>query len=215
MLSQPAWTPLDPEYGAELLEAHPWVTLVSVSADGPVASHLPVVVEHHEGPPGFAVLGHLPKSDAAVHKLGSADVLIVAQGPHGYISPGWFQKPGYAPTWDYTAVHITGRPGLLDDTAAHYVLHETVRCMERVRDEPWELDDQAVDTWAMIQAVTAFRLVPAHVRSKAKLGQQRPQQEFEEVLAGLSVDRAYANHDLARAIREHRPTADRRPPLPA
>ncbi|MET0888107.1 MAG: FMN-binding negative transcriptional regulator, partial [Mycetocola sp.] len=71
-----------------LIEQNPWVTLVSDTADGLVASHYAVVLDPDRD--DLTILGHVGRPDEAIHELGSHELLVIVQGPHGYISPGWY-----------------------------------------------------------------------------------------------------------------------------
>ena len=37
------------------------------------------------------------------------------QGPHGYISPGWYDAKPAVPTWNFVTAHLYGTPELLSD----------------------------------------------------------------------------------------------------
>ena len=40
--------------------------------------------------------------------------MLVVQGPHGYVSAGWYVGAPYVSTWNYVVAHLHGRPELLD-----------------------------------------------------------------------------------------------------
>src|SRR5688572_28004656 len=94
MLLQPtyAWPGTNRDLG-RLAADHPWVTMVSSTTRGLVVTHLPVVpdpdpdADSNDEP---VLLGHLPLPDAEEHELGTAETVLVVQGPHGYISAEWY-----------------------------------------------------------------------------------------------------------------------------
>ena len=51
--------------------------------------------------------------DDLIHGLGERELLVVVQGPHGYISPGWYGDAANVPTWNFVSAHLTGIPELL------------------------------------------------------------------------------------------------------
>jgi transcriptional regulator len=63
--------------------------LVSKGPDGLEASHLPVLLDAGEGPRG-TILGHLARANPHWRGLDGAAVLLVLQGPNGYVSPNWY-----------------------------------------------------------------------------------------------------------------------------
>lgn len=55
---------------------------------------------------------HLVRSNPIfVHAQSAVPALMVVSGPDGYVSPDWYEDPdhGQVPTWNYVAVHLSGR----------------------------------------------------------------------------------------------------------
>ncbi|MFD5654006.1 amidohydrolase family protein [Streptomyces sp. NPDC127039] len=130
MLQQEIFRVDDPEWIRDLAHAHPWATLISNTEHGGlVVSHLPVLVERAspDDPDGtLTLLGHLARADALEHELGAHDVAVVLQGPHGYLSPVWYEETPHVPTWNFTVLHVHGRPEILAPDATYDVLSATV-----------------------------------------------------------------------------------------
>ena len=73
-----------------LIDGHPWATIVSHTAAGLVASHYPFLLEApgpDEDPDQIVLVSHVGRPDEVAHELGQHEVLVVFQGPHGYVSP--------------------------------------------------------------------------------------------------------------------------------
>lgn len=218
MLEQKTFELSDPRRVRELLRRHSWVTLVShTPARGLVVSHLPVLVEDvpdgtYDGPydraydgaeePGITLTGHLAAKDADLHELGEHDVVIIAEGPQGYISPTWYGETPHVPTWNFVVVHVHGRPELLAPEPAYAVLSDTVDHFERQFAEPWKLD--LVGTYArrIAKGVTAFRLPATRVTAKEKLSQDESSEVVERLAAALTDDhQPWVAPELAHAMR--------------
>lgn len=159
MLELPAfaWRGTDADLLA-LVAAHPWVTLVSATSQGLVVSHLPALPA--PDPEGVEVIGHLARTDADEHELGTCDTVLVVQGAHGYVSPGWYVGGPYVPTWNYVVAHLHGRPDVLDADETYGVLELTVGHFEEARPEPFRLDSVAEYARSLAPHVTGFRLKP-------------------------------------------------------
>ena len=83
------------------------------SADqAPMLSHVPFVLAED----GRSAELHLVRSNPIARKMPADGMAarIAVQGPHGYISPDWYGIEDQVPTWNYVAVHLTGRLRPLD-----------------------------------------------------------------------------------------------------
>lgn len=202
MLNQPEFAVLDPAAWRTLIRNHAWATLVTAQpAGGLIVSHLPVIVD--EKSQQFAVLGHLARTDAAEHELGAHDVVLIVQGPNGYLSPPWYRDGPHVPTWDFVAVHAFGRPTVLGADDTYRVLDATVDHLESGMARPWRLAEVSDYAHRISAGTTGFRLDPVRVVGKAKLHQDTPPDEALR-LAGF-LETAGAGEppglSLARAIR--------------
>ncbi|MGW6459731.1 FMN-binding negative transcriptional regulator [Streptomyces sp. NPDC055078] len=215
MLRQEIFRVDDPGWIRELARDHPWATLISNTARrGLVVSHCPVLVDRAEpataqGPDSpdttpLALLGHLARTDAEEHELGSHDVVVVLQGPHGYISPVWYEETPHVPTWNFTVLHAEGRPEILDPADTYRVLSATVDHFEDRFPEPWRLARVEGYAHRIAAGVTGFRLPAARVTAKAKLSQDEPEEVVLRLVRALESDQPYTHPELARAMRDIR-----------
>ncbi len=208
MLEQEVFRVDDPGWIRGLARAHPWATLISHTAHrGLVVSHLPVLVDdsrQDSGDAGCTLLGHLAGTDARKHELGSHEVVVVLQGPHGYISPSWYGETPHVPTWNFTVLHVHGRPEVLDPAGTYDVLSATVDHFEDRFPEPWRL--ARVESYAhrIAAAVTGFRLPATKVTAKAKLSQDEREETVLRLADALESGRPHAGPELARAMRDIR-----------
>jgi transcriptional regulator len=189
-----------------LIESHPWVTLVSTGADGLVASHYAVLLDDDRD--DLTILGHVGKPDDAILGLGDRELLIVVQGPHGYISPRWYGDVPAVPTWNFVSAHLSGIPELLTPDENLRVLDRLVERFEgaegrglyRAPNDPAFVDRLAAGT-------VGFRLTPTRVVAKRKLSQNRPAEVVDTIIEGLG-EGPFSNPALAAEMRR---AADARP----
>lgn len=199
MLEQDTYALTDPAELRALIAAHGWATLVTAGDGGLVVSHLPVLPDPSTG--GLAVLGHLARTDAREHRLGEREVVLVVQGPHGYVSPSMYGAAPYVPTWNYVVAHLHGRPEVLDDTATFEVLGRTVDHFESRRPAPWRLTSVPQYARRIAPHTTGFRLRPDRVVGKRKLSQDKPLDVALRVATVLDGDDVHHNTELAAAMR--------------
>jgi transcriptional regulator len=85
--------------------------LVTSTADGLVATPLPLLLDEREGPHG-TLYGHVAKANPQWRMAPIGEALAIFMGPEAYVTPSWYvtkQETGkVVPTWNYTAVHAYG-----------------------------------------------------------------------------------------------------------
>lgn len=188
-----------------LIERNPWVTLVSDTADGLVASHYAVVLDPDRD--DLTILGHVGRPDEAIHELGAHELLVIVQGPHGYISPGWYDARPAVPTWNFVVAHLSGVPEILSDEENFRVLGQLVEHFESRMPEPRLMEGTPANAEyaARISSGTVgFRLTPTKVVAKRKLSQNRPAETVDRIIDELENGAEYPNPALAAEMRRAR-----------
>ncbi len=203
MRQNPSFTLADTQEIRRVIDGNSWATIMSAGEDGPVASHYVVLLD--DARDDLTVVGHVGRPDDLIHGMGERELLVVFQGPHGYISPGWYD-PGTAnvPTWNYTAVHLSGIPELLSTEENLVVLDRLVERYESRMPEPrsmWERPNDEAFIRRLEAGTVGFRLSPTKVVAKRKLSQNKDAATIENVIAELQSDGAYRNPSLAAEMR--------------
>jgi transcriptional regulator len=186
-----------------LVAEHPWATIVSHTASGLVASHYPVVLEPGEG---FSIVSHVGRPDERLHELGQHEVLVIVQGPHGYISPNWYPPDQRIPTWNHVTAHLYGVPEILTDDENLRVLGELVDHFERRMPVPVALDSEP-DAARIAKGTVGIRIRITRFDARAKLSQNKAPEVVDRIIAELEGDGPYASASLAHEMRR---TRDRR-----
>lgn len=196
----------DPELVRALVREHPWATLVSQTSKGLVASHYPVLLAPDAEEPGtpLALVTHLGRPDDRIHELAtSEELLVVLQGNHGYVSPSWY-APGssQAPTWNFTAAHLHGRPRLMDAEENLATLTRLVAHFEESVDEPLYLDP----AWAErpMRGTVGLHIEVSRFELKVKMSQDKDEQSVQNVIDHLHAPGPYSHPDLARDMERER-----------
>lgn len=198
MRQNPSFTLADEAEIRRVIDANPWATIVSSADDGPVASHYVVLLDDDQD--GLTVVGHVGRPDDVLHGLGDRELLVIFQGPHGYVSPGWYGDVPAVPTWNYTAVHLSGVPEILTAEENLAVLDRLVDRFEGALPHPrrmWERPNDPAFIERLAAGTVGFRLTPTRVVAKRKLSQNKPAETVGDVIAELRADGPYANAALA------------------
>lgn len=178
----------DPAEAAALIEAHSFGILVSDTETGMEATHIPFLLRRDEAGGPAALLGHVARANPHWKAFDAARrAMVLFQGPHAYVSPGWYPAGKKVPTWNYVAVHVYGTPRIMEDAAAvRALLEEMVATYEAGSPEPWSLDGQPEDYLdAMQKGTVAFEIPVERVDAKAKLSQNHPEGNRTGAIAGL------------------------------
>ena len=152
----------------------------------------------------LTVVGHVGKPDDLILGLGERELLIVFQGPHGYISPSWYGDRPSVPTWNFVTVHLRGVPELLSTEENLRVLDRLVARFESPMPEPrmlWERPNDADFVERLERGTVGFRLTPTSVTAKRKLSQNRPVELVDHVIRELENDGPHHNPLLAAEMR--------------
>jgi transcriptional regulator len=182
-----------------LIDLNPWVTLVSQGEDGLVASHYAVMLDDERD--DLTIVGHVGKPDDAILGLGDRELLVVVQGPHGYITPRWYGDVPAVPTWNFVSAHLRGIPELLSPEENLRVLDRLVDRFEGHGDDArglYTLPNDASFVERLERGTVGFRLTPSHVTAKRKLSQNRSAEVVETIVDGLS---SQGRHELAAEMR--------------
>ncbi|BDZ46496.1 FMN-binding negative transcriptional regulator [Naasia aerilata] len=202
MRQNPSFTLQDPAELKRLVRENPWVTLVSATPEGMVASHYPVILDEEREE--LTLLSHVGRPDELLHGLGEREVLVIVQGPHGYISPGWYDANPAVPTWNFVVAHLYGVPEILSPEENYRVLGRLVDAFEDALPEPRRMEGDPADA-AYAQRISSgtvgFRLTPTRVVAKSKLSQNKPEAVVDTIIEQLEGDGPYAQPQLAGEMR--------------
>jgi transcriptional regulator len=183
-----------------LVREHPWATIVSNTSTGLVASHYPVIVEETDDDT-ISIVSHVGRPDEELHELGQHDVLVIVQGPHGYISPAWYPPEQFIPTWNHVTAHLYGTPEILSEQENFRVLGELVDHFEARMPEPVSLQIDETAARGIARGTVGIRLRVTRFDARAKLSQNKAPQVVQDIVSGLEARGAYSNPALAAEMR--------------
>jgi transcriptional regulator len=107
-------------------------------------------------------------------------VLAVFTGADSYVSPAWYpskrEHGKVVPTWNYAAVHVSGRIRFIEESSwLRELVGSLTDAHERGRAKPWRVSDAPADYIdAMLRAIVGFEIEISDVVGKFKGSQNRP-----------------------------------------
>jgi len=178
-----------------------FAVLISQGENGPIASHLPLLLDAQAGSKGH-ILGHMARANPHWRQI-EGDVLVVYSGPHVYISPSWYEAEETVPTWNYVAVHAYGSFHLVEDREELLgILEKSVQTYESSRPEPWSFDASAGYVEKLLKAIVGFRIEITRLEGKWKLSQNHLEERRRRVVLALESQADENSNGIASLMRE-------------
>jgi transcriptional regulator len=194
------------------IRRHAFGTLVTWDGQQPEATHLLMLLqetgstEAPPGPGGQSLIGHMARANPQWKALDpDREVLAIFQGPHAYVSASWYSVPS-APTWNYTAAHVYGKPVIVTDRAAlHQVLKDLVDSQEKAspESERYRIESLPDDLReSMMNAIVGFRIMVTRIEYSTKLSQNRSEGDHARIISRLRERGDPDSLAVARAMEE-------------
>jgi transcriptional regulator len=174
----------------DLLRNHGAADLVTVTAEGLVATMLPFLYLPGVGERGV-LQGHVARNNDQWKRPAIGDALAIVRGPDAYITPGWYaskiEHGRVVPTWNYVTAHVYGQLVVHDDPVwTEDLVRRLTSKHEAYREHPWSVDDAPrAFIEGQLRAIVGIELEITRIEAKAKLSQNRPPADVEGVITGL------------------------------
>jgi transcriptional regulator len=175
----------------ETMRAARLANLVTATAQGPIATPLPLMLDSAEGPCGV-LYGHVAKANPHWRTQAMGPSMAIFMGPDAYVSPSWYatkhETHQVVPTWNYIAVHAYGEADFFDDAARlHDIVTRLTNLHEQARAAPWAVSDApAPYINAQLKGIVGLRMPITRIEGKRKLSQNRNAADRAGVAAGLA-----------------------------
>ena len=183
-----------------LIRNNPWMTYVSPASTGLVASHYATLLEETDDD-SIVIVSHFGRPDEVAHELGQHEVLVIVQGPHGYISPNWYAEGDFVPTWNHVTAHLYGVPEILTDEENFRILGDLVDHFEKRMPTPVSLDIDEEKAKRIARGTVGLRIRITRFDARAKLSQNKTPEVREAIMTALEGSGPYSSADLALEMR--------------
>ncbi|WP_193163138.1 FMN-binding negative transcriptional regulator [Microbulbifer hainanensis] len=174
-----------------LIRQFPLATLVTTSSAGLCANHVPLLLSVAEDD-GVTLRGHVARANTLVRDLDQpVSAMAIFTGPDSYISPSWYPAKAehgkVVPTWNYTAVHASGRLRLVEDPQwLAKLLDDLTAQQEGDAADPWSVDDAPqVFIQRLSSAIVGIELAVETLEGKWKVSQNQSADTRVAVADGL------------------------------
>jgi len=196
----------------QMIQAHPFATLITVQQGQIVADHIPLLIDPNlstQGTQGSlgTLRGHIARGNPIARKLDQTiELLVTFNGPHHYITPSWYQSKKehgkVVPTYNYIVVHARGKIKLHQDSnwlLEH--LNELTNRHEKGRQDPWAISDAPEDFIAnQLRGITGIEIEITSLQGTWKVSQNKTAADNNGVCSGLKSQSGQAAHAMAVCV---------------
>jgi transcriptional regulator len=189
----------------QLITAHPFGVLVSHTAGGLDANHLPCHLDPAQGDLGTLHV-HVARANPLWRELADGDtVLVVFSAGDAYISPSWYPSKHEAhrqvPSWNYMVAHAHGRVTIRDDERyVRGVVARLTRTHEAAEEKPWKMSDAPAEfTDTLLQAIVGIEIEITRLEGKRKLSQNK---EVRDIVGAGNALLARGHEAVGQAMLE-------------
>lgn len=207
MYTPPAFREDDTAALHALMRAARLCNFVTATAEGPMATPLPLFLDESEGAFG-TLYGHIarPNPQWQVPVLGKA--MAIFMGPDAYVTPSWYaakrEHGKVVPTWNYIAVQASGPVEFFEDPERlRAAVTRLTNLYERPRIEAWAVSD-APESFiaAQLRGIVGLRMPITRLVGKRKMSQNRSAEDRSGVVAGLRQGERASDHVVAELVAE-------------
>ncbi|RWA78258.1 FMN-binding negative transcriptional regulator [Mesorhizobium sp.] len=205
MYIPPAFRDDDHESLSATIRAARLATLVTATAEGPLATPLPLFLDETEGEQGV-IYGHVAKANPQWRAPPLGEGLAIFMGPDAYVTPAWYQTKQetgkVVPTWNYVAVHAYGPVEFFEDADR---LLDVVTRLTNLHEvglaSSWAVSDAPMDfIQAQLKGIVGLRMPITRLEGKRKMSQNRNEADRAGVASGLAASDRPSDREVAPLI---------------
>lgn len=157
-------------------------------------THTPFIISED----GRQLLGHIARANPQWTGWGeNPSAKVVFSGPHAYVSPRYYESEFAVPTWNYTAVSISGRIAVIEETKAKVDFLGRLTASNETSDNPWTLDRSDERYLNLVSGIVVFSMSIDSIEASFKLNQNKSVEDQRKVVAMLTDTGCPHDHALA------------------
>ena len=191
----------DAEEILDFVQANPFGTIVTIKQGKPIAAHLPLQVAKIDGT--CYITGHLAYGNPLWRTFETCgDVLAIFQGADAYVSSSWYTDEN-VPTWNYQAVHMYGKPSIIEKEELVEDLTSLLEKYEQQRENPilWEtLSPDLLEK--EMKGIVGFRIKVEEIQAAYKMSQNRNETDYANIIGHLQKEKAEKAKQMAEQMKK-------------
>lgn len=179
--------------------------IISVQDGLPIGTHIPFMIEKRDDE--LILRAHISRANEQKESLiEGAEVLIIFNGPHTYISSTWYEN-NEVPTWNFLAVHAYGTLRLINEDELYRSLADLVRTHEGD-------DGHTIESYTdehvrkLMKGVIGFEVTVSEIQAKYKLSQNKKDNDRQGVYDGLEKRQDEQSRQILQEMKKERERKD-------
>lgn len=199
-----------------LIEKYPLGTIFTSGPEGNLVANHFVFTVIREDIDKLVLRTHFARANKHHKDLRQVDeCLVVFQGINEYITPLWYTTTQEThkkavPTWDYTSVHVYGKPTVIED--GEWLDTEVRRLVDKQEyaiGKKWTVDDAPKNyTDLLKKAIFGLEIEVTRIEGKWKMAQDLCQGDFEGNRDGVAEQYGERGVCMAQVYTEARERRD-------
>ncbi|MFC5049047.1 FMN-binding negative transcriptional regulator [Rubritalea spongiae] len=115
----------------------------------------------------------------------NSKVKVVFSGPHSYISPKYYESEFNVPTWNYSAVSVTGDIKIIDSQDEVLDFLDALVQDNEGSEDPWALDRSDDRYIQLLSGFVVFQITPTDIQASFKMNQNKSFEDKSKVIDSL------------------------------
>jgi len=190
------------------IEKNGFATLTGIGRENQIiTSHIPLMLYVDDDEE--YLLGHVALGNPLRECLNeNQEILAVFMEQHAYISSSWYADIN-VPTWNYIAVHISGKAKIIEGEALVRSLSDLVNKYEVGREKAFSVESMPTDMLHReMKGIVGFKMSIEQIEAQYKLSQNRHDKDYSEIIAQLEKQGDQLSTQIAQDMKELRYGSD-------
>ena len=191
----------NPDVLYPFIEEHNFGIVFSQTNKGPVATHLPFMINREEE----TLIAHFARANKHWQHINtSKEILTVFQGAHGYISPSWYKEKNTVPTWNYAAVHVVGLPVIIHELdELRKMVDALTQHHEASIQSDWDYEAAHEKRDRLLKGIVGIKIRIQKMEGQFKFNQNRSKEDRKGVIKALEASELESDRIMADIMKEN------------
>lgn len=173
------------DYVRAFIEKHSFCALVGWVDGKPTATHIPLKLQIEDEVEYLE--GHIARGNVQQGLFDSEKPLMaIFRDQHSYVSSSWYNHVN-VPTWNYIAVHITGKARIIEGDELLQSIERLVMAYEPDDKSGFHLEQMPKEMLEReLKGIVGFKMSIDKVEAAFKLSQNRDDEDYENIIKELT-----------------------------